>query len=74
MADKCFFPCVCRLSAFTCTTVQPVWSSLDDSSVIAIYTLGSGICGGAKNGATLIAGRAVQAIGSGGIIQGQGKR
>jgi MFS family permease len=42
-------------------------------SVIAIYTLGSGICGGATNGATLIAGRTVQGIGSGGIIQGYGK-
>ncbi|KAK4184058.1 major facilitator superfamily domain-containing protein [Podospora australis] len=37
-------------------------------SVVAIFMLGSGICGGAKNGATLIAGRAVQGIGSGGIL------
>lgn len=42
-------------------------------SVLAIYILGSGICGGASNGATLIAGRAVQGIGSGGIIQGYGR-
>jgi MFS family permease len=37
-------------------------------SIIAIFTLGSGICGGAKNGAMLIGGRAVQGLGSGGII------
>ncbi|KAK4194672.1 major facilitator superfamily domain-containing protein [Triangularia verruculosa] len=36
--------------------------------VIAIFMLGSGICGGANNEATLIAGRAVQGIGSGGIL------
>ena len=35
--------------------------------IVAVYTLGSGICGGANNGAMLIAGRAVQGIGSGGI-------
>jgi len=32
-----------------------------------VYTLGSGIAGGATNGAMLIAGRAVQGIGSGGV-------
>ncbi|KAI1825865.1 MFS general substrate transporter [Xylaria intraflava] len=37
-------------------------------AVIAIFVLGSGICGGANNGAMLIGGRAVQGIGSGGII------
>ncbi|KAI0394403.1 major facilitator superfamily domain-containing protein [Xylariaceae sp. FL0594] len=36
-------------------------------SMIAIFTLGSGICGGATTGGMLIAGRAVQAVGSGGI-------
>ncbi|KAK1594658.1 major facilitator superfamily transporter [Colletotrichum navitas] len=35
--------------------------------IVATHTLGSGICGGAKNGATLFAGRAIQGIGSGGI-------
>ncbi|KAJ3489679.1 hypothetical protein NLG97_g5952 [Lecanicillium saksenae] len=35
--------------------------------IVAVYTLGSGICGGATNGVMLIAGRAVQGIGSGGI-------
>lgn len=32
-----------------------------------MYTLGSGICGGANSGGMLIAGRAIQGIGSGGI-------
>lgn len=34
---------------------------------VAIFTLGSGIAGGANNGTTLIAGRAVQGLGSGGL-------
>ena len=36
-------------------------------SIVALFTLGSGICGGATNGAMLIAGRAIQGMGSGGI-------
>ncbi|TVY36831.1 Efflux pump [Lachnellula subtilissima] len=36
--------------------------------VIAIYTLGSGICGGSSSGRMLITGRAVQGMGSGGIL------
>ncbi|UNI19389.1 hypothetical protein JDV02_005574 [Purpureocillium takamizusanense] len=36
-------------------------------AIVAFFTLGSGISGGATNGAMLIAGRAVQGIGSGGI-------
>jgi MFS family permease len=36
-------------------------------SVVAIFTLGSGIAGGANEPYTLIAGRAVQGIGGGGI-------
>lgn len=35
--------------------------------IVALFTLGSGICGGATNGAMLIAGRAIQGMGSGGI-------
>jgi MFS family permease len=35
--------------------------------IVAFFTLGSGIAGGASNGAMLIAGRAVQGIGAGGI-------
>ncbi|TGO11286.1 hypothetical protein BTUL_0113g00160 [Botrytis tulipae] len=34
---------------------------------VALYTLGSGICGGANNPAMLIAGRAIQGAGSGGM-------
>lgn len=36
--------------------------------VVALYTLGSGITGGANGAAMLLAGRAVQGAGSGGII------
>lgn len=36
-------------------------------SIVALFTLGSGICGGATNGGMLIAGRAIQGMGSGGI-------
>lgn len=35
--------------------------------IVAFFTLGSGIAGGASNGAMLIAGRAIQGIGAGGI-------
>ncbi|KAL0783685.1 hypothetical protein CaCOL14_001591 [Colletotrichum acutatum] len=35
--------------------------------IVSIYTLGSGICGGANSPTMLIAGRAVQGMGSGGI-------
>lgn len=37
-------------------------------SVVALFILGSGICGGATTAGMLIAGRAVQGAGSGGII------
>lgn len=37
-------------------------------TAVAVFMLGSGICGGATTGGMLIAGRAVQGIGSGGII------
>ncbi|KAK6065878.1 multidrug resistance protein fnx1 [Seiridium cupressi] len=37
-------------------------------AVIVAFVLGSGICGGASTGGMLIAGRAVQGVGSGGII------
>lgn len=63
-----------------CAAFQPLLAQLSNLfgrrwmilTVIAVYIMGSGICGGAQNGATLIAGRAVQGIGSGGIIQGYG--
>ncbi|KAF2795009.1 DNA repair protein RAD50 [Melanomma pulvis-pyrius CBS 109.77] len=34
---------------------------------VALFTLGSGLCGGATNGGMLIAARAIQGLGSGGI-------
>lgn len=45
------------------------WTTL---SVVALFMLGSGVCGGATNQAGLIAGRAVQGIGSGGILMAFG--
>ena len=36
-------------------------------TIVAFFTLGSGIAGGAINGNMLIAGRAIQGVGSGGI-------
>lgn len=34
---------------------------------VAIFTLGSGLCGGAKNASMMIVGRTIQGLGSGGI-------
>ncbi len=55
--------------------VQPLFGQLANIfgrryitlAIVILFTLGSGIAGGASNGATLIAGRAVQGMGSGGI-------
>lgn len=41
--------------------------------IVAVFILGSGICGGATTPGMLIAGRAVQGVGSGGIIMAFGK-
>lgn len=46
------------------------WTTL---TVIALFMVGSGICGGATNAASLIAGRAVQGAGSGGVLMAYGK-
>ncbi|OTA97588.1 hypothetical protein M434DRAFT_382481 [Hypoxylon sp. CO27-5] len=59
----------------TGAAVQPFFGQLANifgrryvtMAIVAFFTLGSGICGGATNGAMLIAGRAVQGIGAGGI-------
>ena len=45
------------------------WTTM---SVIALFMLGSGLCGGARDGTTLIAGRTIQGLGSGGIVQAFG--
>ncbi|KAK7973234.1 MFS general substrate transporter [Apiospora saccharicola] len=58
-----------------CAAVQPLFGQLCNIFgrrwlmlfAICLFTLGSGICGGASSGAMLIAGRAVQGAGSGGI-------
>ncbi|KAI0834230.1 MFS general substrate transporter [Hypoxylon sp. FL0890] len=59
----------------TSAAVQPLCGQLSNLfgrrhlalSIVAIYTIGSGVCGGARNPAMLIAGRAIQGAGSGGI-------
>ncbi|KAK4444193.1 putative transporter [Podospora aff. communis PSN243] len=59
----------------TAAAVQPLFGQLANIwgrrsvtlVIVAFFTLGSGICGGATNGAMLIAGRAVQGVGSGGM-------
>jgi MFS family permease len=59
----------------TSTAAQPVYGQLADLfgrrwvtiSAVALLVLGSGIAGGANTGSMLIAGRAVQGIGGGGI-------
>ncbi|KUI67782.1 hypothetical protein VM1G_03182 [Cytospora mali] len=47
-----------------CNVFGRRWNML---SSVAIFTLGSGLCGGAKNAGMMIAGRAIQGLGSGGI-------
>ncbi|KAM0498707.1 hypothetical protein ACHAP8_005926 [Fusarium lateritium] len=59
----------------TTACVQPLFGQLCNiwgrkkvmMAIFALYTLGSGIAGGANGGAMLIAGRTIQGIGSGGI-------
>ncbi|CAF3600843.1 hypothetical protein FGSG_01584 [Fusarium graminearum PH-1] len=59
----------------TTACVQPLFAQLCNiwgrkkvmMFIFALYTLGSGIAGGANGGAMLIAGRTIQGIGSGGI-------
>jgi len=60
---------------FSRAAVQPLFGQLANIwgrrwvtlVIVTFFTLGSGICGGATNGAMLIAGRAVQGIGAGGM-------
>ncbi|KAL1891208.1 hypothetical protein Sste5346_007842 [Sporothrix stenoceras] len=59
----------------TAAAVQPLFGQLANLfgrrwvtlAIVALFALGSGLSGGAQNGATLIAGRAIQGMGSGGI-------
>ncbi|RYP79124.1 hypothetical protein DL771_000102 [Monosporascus sp. 5C6A] len=60
---------------FACTVPQPFYGQIANIFgrrnpllvSIALFVLGSGIAGGARNVATLIAGRVVQGLGTGGI-------
>ncbi|CAG5158849.1 uncharacterized protein ALTATR162_LOCUS5284 [Alternaria atra] len=57
------------------TIFQPLYSQFGDMwgrkipmmAAVAVFAVGSAICGGAQNGAVLIAGRIVQGLGTGGI-------
>lgn len=67
-----FFLCSAAFQPFIgqlCNAFGRRWVVLP---IVAIFVLGSGICGGATSGSMLIAGRAVQGIGSGGIIMAFG--
>ncbi|KAI0485719.1 major facilitator superfamily domain-containing protein [Xylaria cf. heliscus] len=66
---------VTNIFFLTGAAVQPLFGQLANIYgrrwitiiIVAFFTLGSGIAGGAQNGATLIGGRAVQGVGAGGI-------
>ncbi|KAK3214638.1 hypothetical protein GRF29_19g857546 [Pseudopithomyces chartarum] len=57
------------------TLLQPLYGQLGDMwgrkypmmTAIAVFAIGSGICGGANSGSVLILGRIVQGLGTGGI-------
>ncbi|MCJ1384553.1 hypothetical protein MMC17_007670 [Xylographa soralifera] len=59
----------------TSAAVQPLFGQVANVfgrrwlaiSIVAFFVFGSGICGGANSGAMLIAGRAIQGIGGGGL-------
>ncbi|PGH16794.1 hypothetical protein AJ80_05109 [Polytolypa hystricis UAMH7299] len=66
---------VANIYFLTSAVAQPLFGQLSDIwgrrwvflSVVGIFTLGSGLCGGASSGQMLIAARGVQGIGGGGI-------
>ncbi|OTB09267.1 hypothetical protein M426DRAFT_316555 [Hypoxylon sp. CI-4A] len=67
---------VANCFVFAQTVVQPAIAQLCDIFgrrwpmiiAVCIFALGSGVAGGANNAATIIAGRTVQGLGSGGIM------
>jgi hypothetical protein len=69
------YPWVVNAYMLTSAAVQPIYGQLANLygrrwitlSAIGLLVLGSGICGGAFNGEMLIAGRAIQGIGGGGV-------
>ncbi|KAI0469765.1 major facilitator superfamily domain-containing protein [Xylariaceae sp. FL0804] len=66
---------VTNIYFLTSAAFQPLFGQLSDLwgrrgvfiGAVAVFVVGSGLCGGASTGAMLIAGRGVQGIGSGGI-------
>ncbi|KAK3385170.1 major facilitator superfamily domain-containing protein [Podospora didyma] len=66
---------VANVYFLTGAVFQPLFAQLSDLwgrrwvflSILAIFTLGSGLCGGANSAGMLIAARAVQGVGAGGI-------
>ncbi|KAK8022487.1 DNA repair protein RAD50 [Apiospora rasikravindrae] len=69
------FVWVANVYFLTGAVLQPLFGQLSDLwgrrpifiAILAVFTLGSGLCGGASSGQMLIAARAVQGIGAGGI-------
>ncbi|KEY72632.1 hypothetical protein S7711_06266 [Stachybotrys chartarum IBT 7711] len=62
-----FFMCSAAIQPLIgqlCNVFGRRWNMLGS---VAVFTLGSGICAGAINGGMMIAGRAIQGLGSGGI-------
>ncbi|MCJ1261276.1 hypothetical protein MMC22_001140 [Lobaria immixta] len=66
---------VINIYFLTSATFQPLYGQLADLwgrrwvmiSTVAVFTLGSGICGGSSSANMLIGGRAIQGVGAGGI-------
>ncbi|KAI1406849.1 major facilitator superfamily domain-containing protein [Hypoxylon sp. FL1857] len=66
---------VTNIYLLTSAVFQPLFGQLSDLwgrrwvfiCTVALFVLGSGLCGGASNGEMLIAGRGVQGVGAGGI-------
>jgi MFS family permease len=74
--------CLSLLFSPSCSAaVQPLYGQLCNIfgrrwlmlGATALFTLGSGICGGAINSSMLIAGRGIQGAGSGGMVMISGQ-